>query len=645
MSRHRARTLEGTLEMRRGGFGFVQPEKARDGADVFVPPESLRNAIHGDRVLVAIDDGPQPSRGPRGTVVRVLQRPDTRVVGQVFRVRRSCLVRPIDGRFLFDVHLADSDQCPTGKIVVVALVGDPGRLDPPFGRLLEVLGDQDDPDIQYKIVCAGLAIPMHFSQQVLSSAETISGPEARLDPDRTDWRHCVVVTIDGEDARDFDDAVSLETKGDRFVLRVHIADVSHYVEEGGLIDEEARRRGTSVYFPDRAIPMLPERLSNDICSLRPDQDRLTVTVNLTFDPDGERRDIHVERSIIRSARRLTYREVQSLLEQERPRDARVNDPLDEMLRSMQRLSRLLRRRRLRRGAIDLDLPEPRVVFDSDGGVTDIVESERLESHRIIEEFMLAANEAVAEFLVEKGVPLIFRIHEPPDTSKVERFQEVAGQFGYGMAPSRGGRFSPKEFQRILEKLRGRNEHRFLSYLMLRSFKQARYSEKMTGHFGLASKLYTHFTSPIRRYPDLVVHRILKIVLDGRHKTAPARHFYGRLGAWSEHCSQQERRATEAERAVLQWMTGEFMRSRLGDEFRARVTAVSPNGFRIQLEDHFVSGFVHVETLRDDYYAFKSSTHTLVGERTRRRFHLGGGVLVRVDRADPLQGTVDFSVVG
>ncbi|HSR54570.1 MAG TPA: ribonuclease R [Acidobacteriota bacterium] len=663
MSMSKDQEVTGRLTRHPDGYGFVE---VPDGEDIFIPPKNFGGAMHGDTVRVYVQSsrrrGRRGKKGKRrgkdesreGRVVEVVERPRRPLVGRLERYRGRAYVIPLDDRYANDVLVPDlSEDIEEGLLVAISLLSDPQRRDRPLGRLIEVLGHENDPDIEYKIVCFGHDIPMVFPQAVLDAAEQCAPPASQDLEDRRDLRDTVTVTIDGQDARDFDDAVSLswrqpEESPDEvhaFRLGVHIADVSHYVEHEGLIDHEARRRGTSVYFPDRAYPMLPERLSNILCSLRPHEDRLSVSVFMDFDENGRRQDMEVCISVIRSQARLTYTQVQEILDRrergEAPRPG-LEKELGRLLSKMHHLSRLLRRRRMQEGALDLELPEAKVVFDDNQEIADIVEAPRLEAHQLIEEFMLAANHAVAEFVERRNIGMIYRVHEDPDPEKVEQFAELAAPFGYNL-PGRPGHREPQHFQKMLDQMKGTPQGRFLTYRMLRSFQQARYSTENEGHFGLASELYTHFTSPIRRYPDLLIHRLLKFILEKRHKTAACRHFAGDLPEMARHASQRERTAVEAEREIIDWMQTVFMSGHLGDEYEAVVTGVRSRGFYVQLDEHYVEGFIPVESMHDDYYVFKEQSHTLVGRDKGRKIRLGDGVTVRVDRVDKRRRHIDMSL--
>ena len=634
------------------GYGFVIPDDVTLGGDVFIPPKKMGNAVDGDTVRVRLSATPQGGRkkrggGPEGEIVKVLSRARETVVGRVFHHERYSYVAPLDLRYRYSVRLLDEEakKVAEGKIVVVTILAQPGEREPPLGEIREVLGDPNDPEIQYKIVCYSHGIPLDFPDAVLREAAALEVPDGEETANRTDFRNLPTVTIDGETARDFDDAISIQKleKG-FFRLWVHIADVSHYVPIGSRLDTEALLRGTSVYFPDRAIPMLPEKLSNQVCSLNPEVDRLTVSVVMDVNRKGDVEVAQFCRSIICSHHRMTYKAVKRILVDDDPALKGRYPEMLESLQWMRQLCTILSSKRRNRGAIDFDLPEPEIEYDVEGEVVDIVRSERNEAHRIIEEFMLLANETVAGHLENNGVPLLYRVHEEPDPAKVEDFLEIAGRFGYSMQPDQKEGYSSRAFQKLTQRLSGKTEQRFLSYLMLRSFKQAKYSEVNQGHFGLAAPCYGHFTSPIRRYPDLVVHRILKMAIDGRSQGQEAQQLYGQLQEMAERSSQREFKAVAAEREILRWIMSRFMGERLGEEYEAFVTGVKRNGLFVELVDHFVEGFVPVETLQDDFYVLNQRHHCLVGERTKKTYRVGQQLNVRVDRVNPYRHLVEFSAL-
>ena len=569
-----------------------------------------------------------------------------------------------------------------GLVVDVEITGYPRPATMPRGRVVEILGRREDFGVDVEIIIRKFHLPHRFPPEVLAEAEAAPQYISELDRvGRRDFRGLPIVTIDGETAKDFDDAVLVERRpGGNYLLHVHIADVAHYVRPGTALDREARLRGTSVYFPDRAVPMLPLELSNGICSLNPHVDRLVMSALMEIDPQGKIVGYELVPGIIRSVERMTYTAVRDILTGEEAANRRYA-PLVQNFKLMEELALILNRRREQRGSIDFDLPEPLIEFDQFGRMVGIARSERNVAHRIIEEFMLAANETVAGHLERCEIPSLYRIHEKPEAKKILEFEEIAATFGYSLGVElpaaqrfrmnkrderdRHTRFlerveakdleiTPRHYQRLSRRLEGKAEERILSYLMLRSLKQARYSEENVGHFALAAQTYTHFTSPIRRYPDLIVHRILKAALrvqDGvppparvpREPTGGAFVIPLELHAVGVETSAAERRAADAERELLEWKKVSFMAQHLGDEFDALVISLSKYGFFVELTDLFVEGFVALATLDDDYYVYRERQRAIVGQHTQRAFHLGERVRVRLDRIDPSANKLEFSL--
>jgi len=738
----------GRLSMHRDGYGFVIPEaadvKQRLSGDIFIPAVAIGNAMHGDRVLVemgAVRDG-----RAEGRIVRVAGRAHSTVVGTFHYGTRFNSVTPIDEKITQEIVIPRGMEAPKtnaedaegqrhkkgsavhrvigqearrksefadleGLVVDVEITDWPSPTQSPRGRVVEILGYEDDFGVDVEIIIRKFHLPHRFPAEVLEEAQNIkdiiSHDELRR---RRDYRSLPSVTIDGETARDFDDAVFVRRlPNGNYELQVHIADVAHYVTDGSALDREARLRGTSVYFPDRAVPMLPVELSTDICSLRPNSERLVMSCVMEINHQGEITGYELHPGVIRSAERMTYTDVNLVLEGDQPLRERYAR-LAEGFELMRELALILNRKRVRRGSIDFDLPEPVIEFDEEGMMRGVTRSERNIAHRLIEEFMLSANECVASYLEHKSVPSLYRIHEKPDPKKVFEFETIAAGFGYslgvGALPVRRmemraerrarhgtGRpahvielpeevhITPRMYQKLTEKIAGKPEERILSYLMLRSLKQARYSEDNVGHFALAAPTYTHFTSPIRRYPDLIVHRILREVLtaeDGRgvpaHSETPSPwskrtggHDFSRankhapkkrasapaaqgpiseesLHDIAEESSQSERRADDAERELMEWKKIRFMRDRVGDEFDALIVSVTKFGFFVELIDMFIEGLVPIATLTGDRYTYRDNTRQIIGERTKKKYSLGDRVKVVLDRIDRMQRKLQFAVL-
>jgi len=662
--------LIGTLRCTRSGHAFVVPydPKEREKGDLFINARAMGAALHEDTVIARVTGIRE--RGREGRVEAVLRHVNQTVIGAFVKLKSESFVSPIDEHVIYEIGIAPSDTLGAndGDIVNVEIIKPPAAGRSPRGRVIEVLGPPEQTGIDLEIIIRKHRLPHIFSESVLAQAEAID-PQITAESlaGREDLRERMTITIDGETARDFDDAVSLEElPNGRLLLGVHIADVSYYVREGSALDEEALQRGTSVYFPERAIPMLPEQLSNDICSLKPQVDRLTMSALIELHRNGRVVDYRLTPSVIHSRERMTYTAVNDIITDPEGETARAYQHVKDMLLEMHQLTILLIKRREERGAIDFDLPEAELWFNDEGQIGGIARSERNIAHRLIEEFMLLANETVARHLEALSVPLLYRIHEEPNPEKIEEFAEIAASFGHkfsmhGPIPQRG-------FQQLTRQSQGKPEERMLSYLMLRSMQRARYTPHNAGHFGLAMKTYTHFTSPIRRYPDLIVHRILREVIErgaednGWSNTDPgAKHglkrvswpvfdeqreteLRARLEMIGDQSSERERAAADAERELMDWRKAAFMVDRVGDEFDGVITGVKEYGFYVELDEFFVEGLVHVSVLTDDVYEFQERKHRLVGQRNRREFRLGDRVRVSVNRVDQVRHLIDFSVV-
>ena len=735
--------IAGRLVAHRDGYGFVVPDKPIPGVDgdLFIGRDNLHDAMNGDRVMARIERRRFDGRA-EGRIVQIVEREHATLVGLFRYGPHGNTVLPYDTRILHEVVIPPGDELTPelreklgqsggavpgvnrrtrlpeldGAVVNVELTRFPKSGLAPAGRVIEILGRPGEIGVDVEIIIRKHHLPHEFPPEVLAEARATPQQvdSASLDG-RRDFRNLPIVTIDGETARDFDDAVYVrELAGGHFELQVHIADVAHYVRRGSALDREARLRGTSVYFPNRAVPMLPEELSNGICSLNPKVDRLVMSVVMEMDATGKMIHSEFASGVIRSAERMTYTNVNKVLEGD-PEMCERYAPLVAEFRRMKELAQLLMKRRHARGSIDFDLPEPVIEFDDQGRMQSIVRSERNIAHRLIEEFMLAANEAVAQYLERRGIASLHRVHEKPDPKKVIEFEELAQAFGYSLGvddlterriavrhgrvqpPARDGRtgrgskgrmrpmsvtmpaaeevdIRPQHYQRLTEKIAGKPEERILSYLMLRSLKQARYAADPLGHFALAATEYTHFTSPIRRYPDLIVHRALKWALENPDAVAPhaplpesrkgkeaasqaslGPYRRAELEGIAAESSEAERRADGAERELMDWKTAQFMESHLGEEYDALIISVQKFGFFVELMDIFVEGLVGIDRLEEatgQRCLYRERDHTIVAEPHRggrsggtgKTYRLGDRIRVRAERIDPFRHRVEFSPV-
>ncbi len=625
----------GTLWCTRSGNGFVIPDK-EGRKDIYVPSRYMNTALHGDRVMVRVEHS---WRGKKeGKVVGVVQRKIHTVVGFVRRFGQLTYLVPEDeriGHHFILHHNGPKEDLQDEDLVAARIISFPDQGRDPACRLLRVFKELKDVPSVIRFVRYKHNLPGRFNKSL--EEEAGSAPDPGPQPGRLDLRRVPHVTIDGPYAKDFDDAVAVEKTDEGYTLYVSIADVSHYVTKGSELDREAFGRGTSIYFPGTVIPMLPKSLSNGTCSLNPKEERLCVTAILRFTPDGDRAGAAFHESIIRSERRLTYEEVeQAVVGKDRGVRKKLRGLLGR-LDDMADLARLLEKKRKRRGSIDFDLPEPELVLDMEGGIEAILKAERLFSHRIIEEFMIAANEGVAEFLSAGRLPAVFRVHEPPDK---EKLREVAGLLRALSIEAPRGLHTPMALQETLAAVKGKDHEFLVNRVILRSMKQARYSAVNKGHFGLASARYLHFTSPIRRYPDLLCHRILKGALRNENRS------YGEseLEAMALHCSERERAAMEAERDTEDRIRILFMKEKVGEVYEGIISHVTSFGFFVELLDIFVEGIVLLTHLNDDYYIFQEEHYRLLGRRTRKVFRVGDRVRVRVAEASVERKHLHFSLV-
>ena len=630
------------------GFGFVAADRPVEGlkGDLYIAGSNLNQAMHGDRVVARIERIGPDGRA-EGRILRILTRGSQSIVGRfdVDPYGRGYVV-PFDRRLIMDVEVprGEEKEARPGDMVVVEITRWPTPARGPLGRVTEVLGDIDEPGVDNEIIIRKYAIPDQHSEEAVAEATKLGTKVREKDiRGRTDFRPVTTVTIDGEHARDFDDAISLERlPNGNFWLGVHIADVAHYVREDSALDEEAYERGTSVYFPERAVHMFPAELATGLCSLNPNVDRLVQSCLMEIDRKGTVVRYEIHDGIIHSNARMTYTDVNAILTNNDPDLISRYERLVPLFRDMQALFEILNRRRRQRGSIDFDLKEPEIILDDEGLVEAIVALERNVAHRIIEEFMLIANETVASHLDEHDVPTLYRVHEEPDPLKVAEFEEFIGTFGYGLGAGPED-VQPKDFQKLVTRIQGTPEEKPIAFLMLRTMQKARYDENNLGHFGLAAKSYTHFTSPIRRYPDLVVHRTLR---ESRHREMNGdrrEQLTDDMPEIARHTSERERRADDAERELVQWKKVRFMADKVGDEFEGYITGVSAFGFYVELIEHFVEGMVHVSTMADDYYRFVEKSHLLKGENTEKIYRLGDKVTVQVIKVDMERRQIDLGV--
>ena len=629
------------------GFGFVVPDRPLDEVegDLYIAGSNLNQAMHGDRVVARIER--ITSKGAEGRILRILERGASTIVGR-YDVDPSGFgfVVPFDRRMIMDVQIPNGEalDAEPSDMVVVEITRWPTPTRGPLGRVREVLGDIDEPGVDNEIIIRKYGIPDEHSEDAVNEAKRL-GAEVK-DRDirgRTDFRPQLTVTIDGEHARDFDDAITIDRlPGGNFRLGVHIADVAHYVPEGGALDVEAYERGTSVYFPERAVHMFPAELATGLCSLNPNVDRLVQSCVMEIDKRGAVVSYEMHDGVIHSDARMTYTDVSAILTDKAPDVIARYAWLVPLFESMRELFEILNKRRLRRGSIDFDLKEPEIVLDDEGLVEEITAAERNIAHRIIEEFMLVANETVAQHLDEAKMPTLYRVHEEPDPVKVAQFEEFISTLGYGLSRS-GEEVTPRDFQKLVERMRGTPEEKPIAFLMLRTMQKARYDASNMGHFGLAASSYTHFTSPIRRYPDLIVHRTLRELRHGQVTEDRRAELTDDLPEIARHTSERERRADDAERELVQWKKVRFMADKVGDEFDGYITGVSAFGLYIELVEHFVEGMVHVSTMADDYYRFVDKAHVLKGENTGKIYRLGDRVSVQVVKVDMERRQIDLGL--
>lgn len=635
----------GYVQANRRGFAFVVP-KEPGHSDLYISPDELGNAFHGDLVIARVKRK-KSGKLLEGQIVRILQRGQNRVIGAFEDCGDYGFVIPEDSKLPYKIYVEASNSLNArqGQIVVAQILRYDGYHRNPDGEIVAILGFSHTPGMDEKIVIHTYGLPAAFPSDVLEAAEAIPEniPEDEIQQ-RVDLRDHCVFTIDSENARDFDDAVSIDRlENSNYTLGVHIADVNYYVHADSLLDQEAYRRGTSVYFPDRAISMFPEHLSSNLCCLLEGKDRLTISVFMEFDPTMKLVNYDIRPSIICSKARFTYTIVRQILQDEDETFTTRYEAFLSALRLMKELSELLLQKRMRRGSLDFDLPEPEILLDVQGRVENILKAERNLAHRLIEEFMIAANETVASHLTWMQIPMIYRTHEKPDETRIANLNEFLGSLRLRL--QRGNQLHPKDIQKLLAQVKNKPTEHLVNILTLRAMKQARYTAKNSGHFGLASQCYTHFTSPIRRYPDLMVHRILKETWKGQgflEQAHEKRRQY--LETIAEHSSLRERIAMEAEREILQIKKLRFMREKIGDVFDGVISGVASFGLFVELREYFVEGLVHISNLHDDYYHYREETYSLDGEQFHKTYRIGDCVRVQLANVNIAERQIDFQLL-
>ena len=638
-----AKHLRGIFQANARGFGFVTVEGEPE--DIFIGEEDMGGAMQGDEVEVAITKAPA-GRRREGKILKIVNRGTQRLVGYYQSRKNFGFVVPDNERILQDIFVPaeQSKGAVTGHKVVVELTSYGGEGKKPEGRIVEILGHANDPGVDILSIVKAYDLPIEFPEKVLNQAERVAKPVTGADmAGRKDVRDWQTVTIDGEDAKDLDDAITLTKEGDNYILGVHIADVTNYVQENSALDREALKRGTSVYLADRVIPMLPHVLSNGMCSLNAGEDRLALSCIMTVDSKGNVIDHQIAETVINVDERMSYTSVKKILEEHDEEECRRYQTLIPMFELMKELSEILRNRRHKRGAIDFDFPESKMVLDEDGTPLEIKAYDRNVATKIIEDFMLLANETVAEEYFWQEIPFVYRVHEAPDEEKMKKLITFIQNFGYTMHVPKGQEIRPKEVQKLLDKIEGSQEEAMISRLTLRSMKQAKYSPDNDGHFGLATKYYTHFTSPIRRYPDLQIHRIIKDNLRGRMTESRRDHYAKILTEVTMQASSLERRADEAERETVKLKKVQYMKKFYGEEFEGVISGITKWGLYVELPNT-VEGLVHVANMMDDHYDYDETHFQMVGTHTGKRYELGQKVKVRVTGCDTIARTIDFELV-
>ena len=618
------------------GFGFVVPEQ---GDDVFIPAAQINGALHGDVVLAKVTNGAEGTKRKEGEIINIVQSAEHRIVGRYFKEKRGGRIVPINRRYAKDVYIGENDenQAQNGDMVIASILSRGTDVKLPVGDIISVIGNINTPGVDVLSVLENRNIPHTFDDTVLENAKTVASQELLSNlKNRMDLRTEQIITIDGDDAKDLDDAIHVKKlENGNFLLGVHIADVGHYVTQNSALDKEAYRRGTSIYLADRVVPMLPEILSNGVCSLNEGEDRLTLSVMMEIDQNGRVVNHEIAESVICSAKRMTYTSVTAILEGDKQRRMQFCD-LVPMLEDMEALRKVLRKKRVARGSIDFNFDEARIVLDESGKPIDVTKRERGISNNMIEEFMLVCNETVAEHMFWLNVPLIYRVHEEPEPDAVKEFAKFISPMGYHIKHA-NGKVHPREFAELIRQLAGKEEELIISSVALRSLMKARYSQENLGHFGLAARYYCHFTSPIRRYPDLAIHRIIKESLHGTLSFEKTNAFVTKAAKQS---SDRELEAVDVERTVEDMKKAEYMHEHLGEVHFAVITGITPFGMFATL-DNTIEGLVHVSNMPDDDYIYDEQARTLTGRYKGRRYHIGQRIEIVVARADAMTGKIDF----
>lgn len=640
-SKTQSKSVAGKFIGNARGFGFVEQA---EGEDIFIPENQVNGAMHGDEVLCVLSPGKNGKR-QEGSITKITRRAVTTVVGTFERSKNFGFVIPDNQRFGQDIFvpLERSKGAVSGHKVVVALTDYGSKDKKPQGKVVEIIGHINDPGTDILSIVRGYDLPMEFPESVLKQAEQVSAPLSPQDVDgRLDLREWQTVTIDGEDAKDLDDAITLTMEGEAYRLGVHIADVTHYVREGSPLDAEALNRGTSVYLVDRVIPMLPHVLSNGICSLNAGEDRLALSCIMTIDTKGNVVDHTIAETVIRVDRRMSYTSVRKILADHDQGEREEYRELVPMFERMEGLAAILREKRRARGSIDFDFPETKILLDENGKPVDIKPYERNVATKIIEDFMLIANETVAQDYFWQELPFVYRSHDNPDPEKIQKLSAFINNFGYSIRIGQD-EIHPKELQKLLTRIEDSPEEALISRLTLRSMKQAKYTTVSDGHFGLATRYYCHFTSPIRRYPDLQIHRIIKENLKGRMNEERLAHYEHILPKVAAQSSELERRADEAERETEKLKKVEYMTAHMGEEFDGVISGITNWGIYVELPNT-IEGMVHVSKLPGDYFEYREETYEMVGETTGICYKLGQKVRIRVEDTDRLMRTIDFLLV-